>query len=58
MDTLGLAYAAFDFVIEQDTGRWLFLESNSSGQYAWLEAATGAPITKALVNLLVTGRRV
>jgi len=58
MDTLGLAYAAFDFVIERDTGRWLFLESNSSGQYAWLEAATGAPITEALVNLLVTGRRV
>jgi glutathione synthase/RimK-type ligase-like ATP-grasp enzyme len=58
MDTLGLTYAAFDFVIEQDTGRWLFLESNSSGQYAWLEAATGAPITKALVNLLVAGRRV
>jgi len=44
-------------VIEQDTGRWFFLESNSGGQYAWLEAATGAPITQALVNLLATGRQ-
>jgi ATP-grasp ribosomal peptide maturase len=50
LDTLGLAYAAVDFAIEKD--RFWFLESNSSGQYGWLEAQTGAPITAALADLL------
>jgi hypothetical protein len=45
MKALGLAYAALDFGIEKDTGRFVFYESNSSGQYGWLEAQTGAPIT-------------
>ncbi|MGH3889036.1 MAG: hypothetical protein ACRDSZ_21190, partial [Pseudonocardiaceae bacterium] len=31
------------------------LESNSSGQYFWLEAHTGAPITNALADLLTDG---
>lgn len=51
MESLGLAYAAVDFAIDT-TGRWCFLESNSSGQYGWLEAQTGAPITAALADLL------
>jgi hypothetical protein len=55
MDTLGLTYAALDFAIEKDTDRWVFLESNSSGQYGWLEAQTGAPITAAIADLLTTG---
>lgn len=54
MDTLGLAYAAVDFAIEQD--RFWFLESNSSGQFGWLEAQTGAPITTALADLLTHPR--
>jgi ATP-grasp ribosomal peptide maturase len=54
MDTLGLAYAAVDFAIDQD--RFWFLESNSSGQYSWLEAQTGAPITAALADLLTRPR--
>ena len=33
------------------------LESNSSGQYFWLEAQTAAPITKALADLLAEGKR-
>lgn len=52
MKALGLAYAALDFGIEKDTGRLAFYESNSSGQYGWLEAQTGAPITAALADLL------
>ncbi|MCA1601290.1 MAG: hypothetical protein LC776_06485 [Acidobacteria bacterium] len=48
---LGLAYSAIDFAIDAD-GRWVFLESNSSGQYFWLESHTGAPITNALADLL------
>lgn len=54
MDSLGLAYAAVDFAIDT-AGRWCFLESNSSGQYGWLEAQTGAPITAALADLLTRG---
>ncbi|WP_216207454.1 ATP-grasp ribosomal peptide maturase [Amycolatopsis aidingensis] len=53
--TLGLTYAALDFAIEKDTDRWVFLESNSNGQYGWLEAQTGAPITHAIANLLAGG---
>ncbi|MBB5919801.1 ATP-grasp ribosomal peptide maturase [Actinoalloteichus hoggarensis] len=51
MDTLGLAYAAFDFAFDTDERAW-FLESNGSGQYGWLESRTGAPITAALADLL------
>lgn len=57
MEDLGLAYAALDFAIESGTGRWIFLESNSSGQYGWLESRTGAPITAALADLLTQGAR-
>jgi ATP-grasp ribosomal peptide maturase len=53
---LGLIFAAVDFAIDADR-RWVFLESNSSGQYFWLEAQTGAPITKALADLLADGTR-
>jgi ATP-grasp ribosomal peptide maturase len=54
MAKMGLAYAAVDFAIDADE-HWIFLESNSSGQYFWLEANTGAPITHALVDVLTEG---
>lgn len=47
----GLTYAAVDLVVDRD-GRHVFLESNSAGQYGWLEAATGAPITAAVADTL------
>ena len=56
MATMGLTYAAVDFAIDADQ-RWIFLESNSAGQYFWLEAHTGAPITAALVDALTQGVR-
>ncbi|MGH3975833.1 MAG: ATP-grasp ribosomal peptide maturase [Pseudonocardiaceae bacterium] len=56
LDELGLAYAAIDFAIDADE-RWIFLESNSSGHYFWLETHTGAPITAALADLLSKGMR-
>lgn len=56
MKTLGLTYAALDFAIDH-AGAWWFLESNSSGQYGWLEAQTGAPITAAIADLLTEGQR-
>lgn len=56
MARMGLTYAAVDFAIDADE-RWIFLESNSAGQYFWLEANTGAPITTALVDALTEGVR-
>ncbi len=56
MTMMGLTYAAVDFAIDT-AERWVFLESNSSGQYFWLETNTGAPITHALVDLLAEGAR-
>lgn len=51
MKAMGLAYAALDFGIDA-AGRFWWYESNSAGQYGWLEARTGAPITAALADLL------
>lgn len=54
MKTLGLIYAAVDFGVDR-RGRFVFYESNSGGQYGWLEHNTGAPITAALADLLAGG---
>jgi len=52
---LGLLYAAIDFVVDTD-GRWVFIgDVNPGGQYGWLEAATGAPLTDTLADLLTHG---
>lgn len=51
MESMGLVYGALDFVVTP-TGRWTFLECNPGGQYGWLEARTGAPVTAALADLL------
>lgn len=51
----GLQYAAIDFAVRPD-GEWVFLgDVNPGGQYAWLEAETGAPLTATLADLLTTG---
>lgn len=51
---LELFYGAFDFVITPE-GTWVFLECNPGGQYGWIEAVIGAPITDALADLLGNG---
>lgn len=51
MDAFGLVYGAFDFIVTPD-GRYVFLEVNPSGQYMWVECATGLGITAALVEAL------
>lgn len=48
---LGLAFAALDLVVTPD-GRYVLLEANSTGQWAWIERATGLPICAALVDML------
>jgi len=54
LDTMGLMYGALDFVVGPD-GSFAFLECNSGGQFGWLEAHTGAPLTETLADLLAQG---
>lgn len=53
-----LLLASMDFSVDRD-GRYYFLESNhAGGQYGWLEAKTGVPLTEAVADLLAQdGRR-
>jgi len=52
MTAFGLVYGAFDFIVTPD-GRTVFLEINPSGQYMWLECATGLEISSALAEALI-----
>ncbi|MGH3537385.1 MAG: ATP-grasp ribosomal peptide maturase [Pseudonocardiaceae bacterium] len=56
LDTMGLVYGALDFVVGPDAS-YTFLECNSGGQFGWLEARTGAPLTQVLADLLAQGTR-
>lgn len=50
MKRFGLLYGAFDFAVTDD--HWYFLECNANGQFGWLEAETGLPVTAAIADLL------
>ncbi|MFI1536771.1 ATP-grasp ribosomal peptide maturase [Streptomyces anandii] len=52
----GLVFGAFDFALT-DSGEWIFIECNPSGQWAWMEPPTGLPMTAALADLLEGGIR-
>ncbi len=54
LSDFGLRFGAFDFAVTAD-GTWWFLECNPNGQWAWLEAAVGLPITMAIADLLQNG---
>lgn len=54
LDAMGLVYGALDFVVSPE-GSYAFLECNAGGQFGWLEARTGAPLTDTLADLLATG---
>lgn len=60
MSELGLVYGAFDLVLGPAGGDGdqivSFLECNPGGQYQFLEASAGVPITESLVDLLARGR--
>jgi glutathione synthase/RimK-type ligase-like ATP-grasp enzyme len=47
----GLRYSAFDFIRSAD-GRYVFLETNPSGQWLWLENMTGLPISREIALAL------
>ncbi len=59
MTELGLVYGAFDLAVGRDGDVEIvsFLEINPGGQYGFLEAATGVPITDSLIRLLAQGNR-
>lgn len=54
MRRFGLVFGALDFVITP-AGEWRFLEINPNGQWGWIEAVTGLPISTALADLLQRG---
>jgi hypothetical protein len=49
---LGLSYGAIDMILTPDD-RYVFLEINPNGQYAWIEDATGFPIHESICDLLM-----
>ena len=55
MRGLSLTYGALDFIVTPD-GEHVFLEINPSGQWGWIEEATGLAITNTIVDLLVEGK--
>lgn len=56
LEAARLRYAAVDFRLGED-GRLFFLESNSSGQWLFLEDRTGQPITAAVAQALSDSAR-
>lgn len=54
MAEMGLVYGALDFVVGPDE-TFTFLEANPGGQFGFLEAHTGAPLTGTLAGLLARG---
>lgn len=54
MAACGLNFSALDFVVKPD-GRWVFLESNSNGQYGWLEPILEWSVSDAISTLLAEG---
>jgi hypothetical protein len=54
MDRLGLEFGAID-LRRTDAGEHVFLEVNPAGQWLFVEAATGLPITDAVAELLARG---
>jgi len=47
----GLAYGAIDMIVTPK-GEYVFLEINPSGQWLWIEQATGMPISRAIAETL------
>ena len=58
LEHFGLVFGAFDFALtgpERLSDNWVWIECNPSGQWAWMEPATGLPMTAALADLLQQG---
>ena len=49
----GLRFGAFDLIVTPQ-GEVVFLELNPNGQWLWIELMTGAPMTAAMTDLLLS----
>lgn len=56
MDSLGLTYGAFDFIIDK-AGKWWYLEVNSAGQWLWIEDLLDIPISDSVARALSAQNR-
>jgi hypothetical protein len=52
LSIMGLNFGAFDLIADE-TGTYYFIEVNPNGQYYWMEILTGAPLTEAMVSLIL-----
>lgn len=52
LGSTGLRFGCFDFIEDQD-GVVTFLECNPNGQFMWLQAALGLPISNAIASELI-----
>ena len=55
--SLHLTFGAIDMVLTP-SGKYVFLEINPNGQWAWIEELTGMAISSAIADLLIAGRSV
>jgi MvdD family ATP-grasp ribosomal peptide maturase len=56
MEYFGLHYGAIDIIVTTD-GRYVFLEVNPVGEFFWLELYAGLPISNAIADVLIQGRK-
>lgn len=54
LSELGLQYGAFDFIMDK-SGKYIFLEVNPNGQWAWIECQVGCDISGAIARQLIRG---
>jgi hypothetical protein len=51
-----LNFGCFDFLVTEND-EYVFLECNSNGQWLWIEMQTGLPISVAIGDYLIKGKR-
>ena len=54
MKAFKLNFGCFDIIFSK-SGEFIFLECNPNGQWLWIEQLTGAPISKAVADMLISG---
>jgi len=53
---MGLLFGAIDMIVTPDNN-YVFLEINPTGVWGWIEELTGLPISQAIIDLLVSGKK-
>lgn len=54
MDVFDLNFSAMDFMLTR-SGKYVFLEMNPNGQWAWIQESTGLPLRENLAKILHRG---